>query len=257
MLTVISPAKTLDFETAPHTRKVSQPRFLDESEILVETMRKQSAKKLSKLMGISPKLAELNVDRFKQWQRPFSEDNAKQALLAFRGDVYLGLVAEEFGERDFTFAQKNLRILSGLYGLLRPLDLIQPYRLEMGTKIKNEGGKDLYEYWDATITELMNDDLAGHKNKSVINLASIEYFKAVKPDLLPGNLITPVFKDYKNGTYKVLSFFAKKARGSMASFIVKNRINKPEDIKQFDTDGYQYNADLSHDNQWVFTRKGQ
>lgn len=255
MLTVISPAKTLDFETPPHTKKNSQPPFLEQSEQLVVTMRKQSAKKLSKLMGISPKLAELNADRFQAWQQPFTPDNAKPAVLAFRGDVYLGLEAENYSERDFNFAQKNLRILSGLYGLLRPLDLIQPYRLEMGTRIKNSGGNDLYEYWDTRLTEHLGEELAGHRNKSLINLASNEYFKAVKPNLLPGRVITPIFKDYKNGTYKVLSFFAKKARGYMASYIVQNRINKPEDIKSFNVDGYRFNPDLSDGDDWVFTRK--
>lgn len=255
MLTVISPAKTLDFETAPHTKKHSQPLFLDKSADLVATMRKQTPKKLSKLMGISPKLAELNADRFQTWQPPFTEENAKPAVLAFRGDVYLGLEADEYGERDFNFAQKNLRILSGLYGLLRPLDLIQPYRLEMGIKIKNSGGSDLYEYWGSTITDRLGEELSEHRNKSLINLASIEYFKSVQPELLPGRVITPVFKDYKNGTYKILSFFAKKARGYMASYIVKNRINKPDDLKSFDVDGYRYNPDLSEGDTWVFTRK--
>lgn len=218
-------------------------------------MRQQSPKKLSKLMGISPKLAELNATRFQSWQTPFDCDNAKPAVLAFRGDVYLGLEADEYSERDFNFAQKNLRILSGLYGLLRPLDLIQPYRLEMGTKIKNSGGNDLYEYWDTTITDHLSSELSDHRNKSLINLASIEYFKAVRPELLPGRVITPVFKDYKNGTYKILSFFAKKARGYMASYIVHNRIQKPDDLKSFDIDGYRYNADLSEGDNWVFTRK--
>jgi len=257
MLTVISPAKTLDFESKPHTPKLSQPQFLDHSAELIETMRKQSPKELSKLMGISPKLAELNVDRYQNWLRPFTPENAKQAILAFKGDVYIGLAAEEYGEPDFTFAQKNLRILSGLYGILKPLDLIQPYRLEMGTKIKNPGGSDLYEYWNTTITQTICDELAVHRNKSLINLASIEYFKAIKTNLLPGNLITPIFKDYKNGTYKILSFFAKKARGSMASFIIKNRISKPEDLKDFDVDGYRFNKDLSAEFDWIFTRKAQ
>ncbi|MFT5562151.1 MAG: cytoplasmic iron level regulating protein YaaA (DUF328/UPF0246 family) [Candidatus Azotimanducaceae bacterium] len=255
MLTVISPAKTLDFESKPQTRKASQPQFLEHSAELIETMRTQSPKNLSKLMGISPKLAELNAERFQSWQMPFTPENAKQAILAFRGDVYIGLAAEEFGERDFNFAQKNLRILSGLYGLLKPLDLIQAYRLEMGTKIKNPGGNDLYDYWKSTVTEAMNAELSAHRNKTLINLASLEYFKAVKPDLLPGNVITPVFKDYKSGAYKILSFFAKKARGSMASFIIKNRIGKPEDIKAFDIDGYRFNDDLSTEDNWVFTRK--
>ena len=255
MLTVISPAKTLDFETAPHTSKNSQPQFLDQSSELIEVMRKQSPKNLSKLMGISPKLAELNADRYRDWNLPFTTDNSKPAVLAFKGDVYLGLEAENYSERDFNFAQKNLRIISGLYGLLRPLDLIQPYRLEMGTKIKNSGGADLYQYWHDTISQNLNEELKNHRNKTLVNLASNEYFKAVKPELLPSRVVTPIFKDYKNGTYKILSFFAKKARGYMASYIVHNRINKPEDIKSFDVDGYRFNPDLSGENDWVFTRK--
>jgi hypothetical protein len=255
MLTVISPAKTLDFETAPHTKKNSQPQFLEQSADLVATMREQTPKKLVKLMGISPKLAELNVERYQDWKLPFTTENAKPAVLAFRGDVYLGLEAENYSERDFNFAQKNLRILSGLYGLLRPLDLIQPYRLEMGTKLKNSAGNDLYEYWHDQISDHLCQELDRHRNKTLINLASNEYFKAVRPERLPGRVVTPIFKDYKNGTYKILSFFAKKARGYMASYIVHNRINKPDDIKSFDIDGYRFNSDLSAGDDWVFTRK--
>ena len=255
MLTVISPAKTLDFDTPPKTKKTSKGDFTTQSSELIEIMRKQSPKQLSKLMGISPKLAELNADRYQAWSLPFTPDNAKQAILAFRGDVYLGLEAENYSERDFTFAQKNLRILSGLYGLLKPLDLIQPYRLEMGIKLKNKGGKGLYDFWGNTISEALLDELNQHKNKTLLNLASNEYFKSVKPDLLPGKVITPVFKDFSNGNYKVLGFYAKKARGYMASFIVHNRINKPEQIKEFAIDGYGYNKDMSTPEQWVFTRK--
>jgi cytoplasmic iron level regulating protein YaaA (DUF328/UPF0246 family) len=255
MLTVISPAKTLDFDSKPLTTKSSSADFLNQSEVLVSTMRSQSAKQLSKLMGISPKLAELNVERFTNWQLPDENNNAKQAILAFKGDVYLGLAVEEYNQRDFTFAQKNLRILSGLYGLLRPLDLILPYRLEMGTKIKNPGGKDLYEFWGDKITQTIQCELSSHRNKTLINLASIEYFKSINSSLLPGNIINPIFKDYSNGNYKILSFFAKKARGSMSSFIVKNRITKPSDLKSFDIDGYSFNDSLSTDQDWVFTRK--
>jgi cytoplasmic iron level regulating protein YaaA (DUF328/UPF0246 family) len=255
MLTVISPAKTLDFETPPATHKRSTPALLDQSRQLVTIMRKQPPQDLGKLMGISSKLAQLNADRFKDWKPPFNPANAKQALLAFRGDVYLGLRAEDYTERDFTFAQKNLRILSGLYGVLRPLDLIQPYRLEMGTRISNKRGPDLYAFWGDRITRQLIDELASHRNKTLVNLASNEYFKSVDPDLLPARLITPVFKDYSKGTYKVISFYAKKARGQMASYIVYNRINKPEDLKGFDMDGYGFNQDLSCDQQWVFTRR--
>jgi cytoplasmic iron level regulating protein YaaA (DUF328/UPF0246 family) len=255
MLTVISPAKTLDFDTPPITKKISKPDFTTQSNELVEIMRKRSPKQLSSLMRISPKLAELNSNRFEDWSLPFTPDNAKQAVLAFRGDVYLGLQAENYGERDFTFAQKNLRILSGLYGLLKPLDLIQPYRLEMGIKLKNKCGKNLYDFWGNTISETLHEELSQHKNKTLINLASNEYFKSIKPELLPGEVITPVFKDFSNGSYKILSFYAKKARGYMASFIVRNRINKIDDIKEFDIDGYKYNGDMSTSKNWVFTRK--
>ncbi|MCZ6503727.1 MAG: peroxide stress protein YaaA [Gammaproteobacteria bacterium] len=255
MLTVISPAKTLDFESPPVTKKTSNHEFIDHSIELVELMRKQSPRKLSKLMHISPKLAELNVDRYQKWKLPFSPANAKQAVLAFKGDVYLGLEAENYNQQDFNFAQKNLRILSGLYGLLKPLDLIQPYRLEMGTKLKNKNGKDLYSFWGESITNSIGDELSSHRNKTLINLASIEYFKSVKPELLPGKVITPVFKDFSNGSYNVLGFFAKKARGYMASFIIKNRISKLDQIKDFDVDGYRFNDNFSTETQWVFTRK--
>ncbi|MDG2071423.1 MAG: peroxide stress protein YaaA [Pseudomonadales bacterium] len=255
MLTIISPAKTLDFESAPITQKTSKPDFLTQSKQLVDIMRQQSPKALVKLMGISSKLAELNVQRFHDWKPPFTQSNAKQALLAFKGDVYMGLDAEQFNSRDFTFSQKNLRILSGLYGLLRPLDLIQPYRLEMGTKLPTKRGRDLYDFWGDNITNCLVNEMSAHRNKTLVNLASNEYFKSINPALLPARLVTPVFKDYSKGRYKILSFFAKKTRGAMAGFIVKNRINKPEDLKDFDVDGYRFNADLSIDDQWVFTRK--
>ncbi len=253
MLTVISPAKTLDFETPSSTAKSSTPVFNKQTKQLVEVMREKSPSDLKKLMGISPKLAELNVERYQNFKtRP---RNGKQAVLAFKGDVYIGLDADNYGERDFTFAQKHLRILSGLYGVLKPLDMIQPYRLEMGSKLKTTKGKNLYDFWGSEITKSISKELSGHRNKTLVNLASNEYFKAVDPDLLPGRLITPVFKDYNNGTFKVLAFFAKKARGSMASFIVKNRITKPDDIKDFDVDGYKFNESFSTDDNWVFTRK--
>ncbi|MEX0940938.1 MAG: peroxide stress protein YaaA [Pseudomonadales bacterium] len=255
MLTVISPAKTLDFDSPSMTRKASVPEYLDRSQELIAVLRKKNPRQLSKLMGISEKLAELNVQRYQDWKPPFNASNAKQSILAFKGDVYLGIDIEHYTERDLTFAQKNLRILSGLYGVLRPLDLIQPYRLEMGTRLANKRGNDLYSFWGERITRALAEDLSTHRNKTLINLASIEYFKSVQPDHLPGNVITPVFKDYSKGRYKVLSFFAKKARGSMASYIVKNRINKPDGIKPFDVDGYEFNESFSTPTEWVFTRK--
>lgn len=253
MLTVISPAKSLDFETPSLTAKSSAPVFPTQTRELVSIMKDKTPKDLAKLMSISPKLAELNVERYQSF-KPRSKDG-KQALLAFRGDVYIGLDADSYTERDYTFAQKNLRILSGLYGVLKPLDLIQPYRLEMGTRLETPKGQSLYEYWGSRIGKSIADELSEHRNKTLINLASNEYFKAVDTDQLPGRLITPVFKDYNKGTYKILSFFAKKARGAMASYIVRNRINRPEDIKSFDWDGYTFNESYSSESDWVFTRK--
>ncbi len=253
MLSVISPAKTLDFETPATTTKSTEPTFVRETQQLVELMQKKSPKDLTRLMGISPKLAELNVERYQNWRDDTS--SAKQAILAFKGDVYIGLEADKFGERDLTFAQKNLRILSGLYGLLRPLDVIQPYRLEMGTKLKTRKGKSLYEFWASQINEHLLEEISTHRNKTLINLASQEYFGVLSRNPLPVRVITPVFKDYSRGTYKVLGFFAKKARGAMAAYIVKNRITTPVAIKDFDQDGYTYNETYSNDDQWVFTRK--
>jgi len=255
MLTLISPAKTLDFETPAGTKKFTEPEFLSQSKQLVSVMKKKKPADLAKLMSISPKLAELNVERYQDWRPPFTTANAKQALLAFKGDVYLGLEAEKYSQRDLSFAQNHLRILSGLYGVLKPLDLIQPYRLEMGTRLENKRGKDLYEFWGTRITRFLNDELCSQRSKVLINLASNEYFKSVRTDALQAELITPVFKDYSRGSYKILSFFAKRARGAMASYIVKNRIDKAEDIKSFDVDGYHFNESYSSDTQWVFTRK--
>ena len=255
MLTVISPAKTLDFDTPATTGKSSLPAFPRQTKDLIAIMGTKSARDLTKLMGISPKLAELNVERYQNFKTRTKD--AKQAVLAFKGDVYIGLNAEQYGERDFTFAQKNLRIISGLYGVLKPLDLIQPYRLEMGTKLKNGKGKTLYDFWGDSIGRHLAEELEAHRNKSLINLASNEYFNGVDTSTLPGRIITPVFKDYNKGTYKILSFFAKKARGSMASFIIRNRINKPDDIKAFEEDGYAFNNEFSSQDQWVFTRKAQ
>ncbi len=256
MLTVISPAKSLDFESSPRTNRFSDPVFLSSSRHLISELRKQSPAQISRLMKISPKLGELNADRYRSWKLPFTPQNAKQALLAFRGDVYMGLEADTFSARDFTFSQKHLRILSGLYGVLKPLDLIQPYRLEMGTRFANKRGKDLYEFWGNRLTKAVADELSGHRNKTLLNLASNEYFKSIDTASLGHRVVTPVFKDYSNGTYRVLSFFAKKARGRMASYLIRNRINKPDELKAFDLDGYSYTESLSDADTWVFTRKG-
>ena len=251
---IISPAKTLDFDTPPKAKKHSQAEFLARSAKLIGELRKLAPQDISALMKVSDKIGQLNYDRFQSWKRPFTEKNAKQALLAFKGDVYTGLDAESFSQHDFNWAQKHLRILSGLYGLLKPLDLIQPYRLEMGTKFANKGGKNLYEFWGDTITNALNDELANDKKPVLINLASNEYFKAVQPKALNAEIITPAFKDFKNGQYKMISFYAKKARGLMSAYIIKNRLQNPEDIKKFDTAGYYYSPEQSKGNNWVFLR---
>ena len=254
MLTLISPAKTLDFETPPVTDRHSQGDFLDHSAELIDQLKQMSPDDIGKLMKLSPKLSELNSERFINWKLPFSQKNAKAAVLAFKGDVYTGLEAETFSEKDFEFAQEHLAILSGLYGLLRPLDLIQPYRLEMGTKLENGRGKDLYSFWDTTITEAINDRLDGKKKPVIVNLASNEYFKAVKKKLLDADLITPVFKDEKNGQYKIISFYAKKARGMMAAYIIRNRIKSVEKLKNFDVAGYRFAPAESDDQTLTFYR---
>lgn len=254
MLMLISPAKTLDFETPAVTRNSSQPDFLEQSQLLIDELRPLSPADISDLMSISDKLGVLNYERFLNWHTPFDTGNAKQALLAFKGDVYTGLDAGSFKAADFKFAQKHLRILSGLYGLLRPLDLMQPYRLEMGTKFANSGGNNLYEFWGEQITDAINAQLAKNKSELLVNLASNEYYKAVKPKLLNADIITPVFKDLKGGKYKIISFYAKKARGLMAAHIIKNTITDAEQLKGFDAEGYGYNAAMSTAREWVFTR---
>ena len=254
MLVVISPAKTLDFDTPPLTKKFTQPDFLEHSQQLIEVLREFDPAQISALMDISSKLGELNHHRFMNWAPPFTQKNAKQALLAFRGDVYTGLEADSFDAADFTFAQKHLRILSGLYGLLRPLDLIQPYRLEMGTRLGNPRGANLYAFWGERITEALNTELERQKKPQLINLASQEYFKAVHPKALAAPVITPLFKERKGSSYKIVSFFAKKARGAMSAYIIRERLHDAEAIKDFSADGYRFAPAQSSASEWVFTR---
>lgn len=257
MLAVISPAKTLDFTSQCPTEKHTKPDFLSRSEELIHKLSKLSRPKLAVLMKISEKLATENHRRFQEWQLPFSPDNARAALFAFKGDVYTGFELDQYKARDFDYAQKHLRILSGLYGLLRPLDLIQPYRLEMGTRLKVGRSADLYAFWDTQIAEALNSALAKSTKSgepTLVNLASNEYFASVKKERVDGRVITPSFKDLKNGQYKFLSFFAKKARGMMADYLIRERIADPEDLKNFDREGYAFNADLSKGDDWVFTR---
>lgn len=255
MLMVISPAKTLDFESPLATQRYTQPALLEESQKLIAVARKLSPADIGSLMHISDKLAVLNAQRFNDWQPDFTPDNARQAILAFKGDVYTGLQAETFSEKEFDFAQQHLRMLSGLYGLLRPLDLMQAYRLEMGIKLANPAGKDLYSFWGEKLTLALNDALAEQGDDVLINLASDEYFKAVKPKLLKGEIVKPVFLDEKNGTFKVISFYAKKARGLMSRYIIEHRLSKPAQLKKFDVDGYVFDAEASKGNELVFKRR--
>ena len=226
MLIIISPAKTLDYESSLATTRFTQPELLDRSAELMEYCRELTPAQIGSLMKISDKLAGLNAARFAEWQPNFTPENARQAILAFKGDVYTGLQAEDFSEQDFDFAQQHLRMLSGLYGLLRPLDLMMPYRLEMGIKLHNGKGNDLYSFWGDLITEKLNQQLKAQGDNVLINLASDEYFKAVKPAKLDGQLIKPVFLDEKGGKFKVISFYAKKARGLMSRFIIQNQLTK-------------------------------
>jgi len=255
MLLVVSPAKKLDFESPLPTEKFSQPTMLEQSQLLINDCVKLSPDQIATLMKLSDKLAGLNAARFGEWSTPFNQDNARQAILSFNGDVYSGLDAQTFSGEDFDFAQQHLRILSGLYGLLKPLDLMQAYRLEMGCKLGNIRGENLYQFWGEIITNELNKSLSEQGDEVLINLASTEYFKSVKKKTLNATIITPVFKDWKNGQYKIISFFAKKARGLMARYIIQNKLTSVEQLKGFDLAGYQYDEGMSKGNDWVFTRK--
>jgi len=257
MLIVISPAKTLDFESKPITQAASSPNFLEDSQELINTLKKYSPDDVAKLMKISPKLSELNVDRYHDWHTPFTQENAKQAVLAFKGDVYQGLDAESLSENDLEWSQQHLRLLSGLYGALRPLDLMQAYRLEMGTKLDNPRGKNLYEFWGDKITHHLNEQLAVNESQELINLASNEYFKVIKKDLVNAEIISPEFKDFKNGKYKVISFYAKKARGMMTRWIIENRLSTSQQLSDFSISGYYYSEEHSSSSNPVFLREEQ
>jgi len=254
VIALLSPAKSLDYTSPALISKSTQPRFKKDTSALVDQLRSLSASQLGKLMSISEKLSELNHERYQNFEPDFTKHNSRQALLAFTGDVYQGLTLSEWNEEDFTLAQKSIRILSGLYGILRPLDLMQPYRLEMGTKLTTLRGKTLYDFWGTQITEQLNKDLKTSGTDSIINLASNEYFSSVKSAKLKGKLITPVFKDEKNGKYKIISFYAKKARGMMADYIVRYKTSKPQDLKKFKTSGYRFSAADSTDETYTFLR---
>ena len=256
MLMIISPAKTLDYESPLATETYTQPDYLDDACELIDQLKDLEPHQVSNLMSISDKLGQLNAERFRDWHTPFTPDNARQAILAFKGDVYTGLDAESFNEDDFAFAQKHLRMLSGLYGLLKPLDLMQPYRLEMGTKFENRRGKDLYAFWGSKLTDALNRQLA-EDDQVLVNLASNEYFKSVQAKKLDGRLVTPQFKDWKNGKYKIISFYAKKARGLMCRYAIQNRITQADDLKGFNLEGYYFSEEQSDNNNWVFLRDEQ
>ncbi|CAH0526812.1 peroxide stress protein YaaA [Vibrio hippocampi] len=257
MLIVVSPAKTLDYESELATDKFTQPELVEHSAELIEECRKLTPSDVSQLMKVSDKIAGLNVARFQQWSESFTQENARQAILAFKGDVYTGLDAGSMSEQDFEFAQQHLRMLSGLYGLLRPLDLMQPYRLEMGTKLANGRGTNLYQFWGDVITDKLNTALAEQGDNVLVNLASNEYFKSVKPKQLDAQVITPIFKDCKNGQYKVISFYAKKARGLMARYIIDNQISSVQALTQFDVAGYYFVEEESTATDLVFKREEQ
>lgn len=254
MLTLLSPAKSLDFETPMPPLEPTQPQLLERSKELVEHARKLSAQDLKDLMGISDALAELNVARFQNFTTPFTSENARPALFAFNGDVYTGFDVKTLSADAVEFAQGHVRILSGLYGVLRPLDLMQAYRLEMGVSFRTPQAKTLYGYWGETITSLLNEQLAAQENAAIINLASQEYFGAVQPKKLNAPVITPVFKERRGNQLKVISFSAKKARGMMARYLCENRIDRPEALKEFTEDNYCFDPHLSDDNTWLFVR---
>jgi cytoplasmic iron level regulating protein YaaA (DUF328/UPF0246 family) len=255
MIIVLSPAKTLDYLTPPILREHSQPVFLDQSQLLIKGLRKLSPAEVASLMKISDQLAVLNVTRYAEWEKPFTPLNAKQAGLAFNGDVYDALDAPSLSPSELEFAQVHLRILSGLYGLLRPLDLMQPYRLEMGTRLITTRGKDLYAFWGQRITAALDTSLRAARAQVLINLASEEYFKAVKPKMLSVPVIQPVFEDWNNGRFRVISFYAKRARGLMARFAIVNRLTEAAALKDFCADGYAYAAEPSTESVWVFRRR--
>jgi cytoplasmic iron level regulating protein YaaA (DUF328/UPF0246 family) len=258
MLIVLSPAKSLDYETPPRLKTHTLPRFIDRSAVLIERLRKLAPQDIGALMDISDKLAVLNATRYGDWSTEFTAANSKQAVLAFNGDVYDGLDAPTLSNDELAFAQKHVRILSGLYGVLRPLDWMQPYRLEMGTRLDNAAGKDLYAFWGDDVTRLLQEDFKDQKSEgspTLVNLASEEYFKVVRPKVLGARIVTPVFEDWKGGRYKIISFHAKRARGYMARYAVTHRITEPAKLKRFAEHGYAFDAAASDDGRWVFRRR--
>lgn len=255
MLIVLSPAKSLDYDSAPTTDIHTQPEFIGRSAELIKHLRELSPAQIGSLMHISDPLAALNAERFAAWLPTFTTKNAKQAVLAFDGDVYGGLDAATLNDKQLDYVQSHIRILSGLYGALRPLDLMQPYRLEMGTHFANPAGKNLYAFWGDEVTLALNRALESHKSKTLINLASEEYFKVLRTKALHADVIRPIFQDWKGGKYKIISFFAKRARGLMARYAAQHAIKTPEKLKNFDSEGYAFVPDASTDTAWMFRRR--
>ncbi len=257
MLTILSPSKTQDFsDSSIDVSKLpnSIPALLNESEKLMQELKKKSVNDIAQLMGVSEKIATLNHERFQHFSLPFTQENARQSLLAFKGDVYTDIAVDKYTEQEFAFAQDHLRVISGLYGLLRPLDLMQPYRLEMKTSLENPRGENLYKFWGDRITEQLSDALKTQNTPVLVNLASNEYFKSIDTKQLAGEVITPVFKEHKDGKYKVVAIYAKRARGKMTNFIIREAIDKPEQLKTFTDGGYEYSDSLSSEQEWVFIR---
>lgn len=254
MITIISPAKTMNFEDRAKISQYSKPLFINRAEELAARLQKYSAADIGSLMKVSDDIAHINLERYALWNKEHNPDNAKQAVFAYDGAVYRALDSLSFDDEETGFAQKHLRILSGLYGVLRPLDIIQPYRLEMAIKLENSSGKDLYCFWKDTITEYLNEEIGGHGDKTLVNLASNEYFTAIDLNKFNGRIVTPIFKEYRKGTYKIIAINAKKARGLMARYIIKNKIDNPEDLRGFEWDGYLFNEAMSDDKSLVFTR---
>ena len=257
MFFVLSPAKNLNEKAPAPVKEFTQPDLLAEAEILMRQLRELAPQQIAELMHVSDKIALLNAERNAEWHTPFTPDNAKQAVFMFNGDVYEGIAADTLKPEQIQYLQQHVRLLSGLYGILRPLDLMQPYRLEMGTAFANTRGKNLYEFWGDIITDLLNDTLAQAGSDILVNLASQEYFKSVNTQKLKARLITPVFKDEKNGKYKIISFYAKRARGLMVRYAAEHNITDPEMLKNFDYEGYSFNAAASNESEWVFMRKEQ
>ena len=257
MFFVLSPAKNLNEKAPAPVKEFTQPDLLAEAEILMRQLRELAPQQIAELMHVSDKIALLNAERNAEWHTPFTPDNAKQAVFMFNGDVYEGIAADTLKPEQIQYLQQHVRLLSGLYGVLRPLDLMQPYRLEMGTAFANTRGKNLYEFWGDIITDLLNDTLAQAGSNILVNLASQEYFKSVNTKKLKARLITPVFKDEKNGKYKIISFYAKRARGLMVRYAAEHNITDPEMLKNFDYEGYSFNAAASNESEWVFMRKEQ